>query len=637
MISVWATVRTYKSYLFFIFVPYVVLIGLFHSQLHGGSTNHHHPDDVQHGVVTSSSHNQLDTFRLRELQLEAAGVVGLHDTEPATRVKSLNLMLLLKKPVVYLHGVSGLNVSMLESWAGQRKHTPEGTTLRSLTARQAQKDKTTIRDLISNENDDDNVRDNKTLKQNSSDKDMRIAGSLDRNTIVATNTVPAPQLSLIYKAYKDLGHKLANTSLLQVLANGLAGPEPVVRDGPGFPAQSHCSHTQSVLQDSGRFHPMQGNYLYSAFYDDRRSDTRRVLLIALLKKISKPAMFCHFRASNSSKQMHSVPVTDYYEMCENHAKDYGGWMLSCDIPLQVKGRPCEVTVSLHSNPRRRKMSSVLLPVFTLYGRWSHKRDFGVCVPPLFGYIPSTTLIEFVELTQLLGAGHLVVYLQQVSREVHKVLRYYQQLGVVTVLPWDLPVPERSIWYHGQLLAINDCLYRGMHAFKYLTFNDIDEFVVPHGGATNWTSMIEAIQGHSVNQPHSKPGMTFQSAFFDPLMTVGSSRALYDLESDLRTKSFSHVRTKVMVDPTQIHELGIHHISKPLNESNQPDYVQPETAFIHHYRKCVTDFDPKMNCQVFARDESLSDYIPTLRHNVHQTLWILKEMDKYFPDHQHYYR
>ena len=599
-----STLRPYRSYVLFILVPYVVLIALFHTQLQGG-TQHHQRLEDKIGVTRvqeDTSFAKQDTFRLRELQLQGVVAAGDHEVDAAagSPVKSHNTMVILNKPISYL-GEGILNASAI-------KLLPKQHMSSTLHAR----------------NDKDMHGIVKNIK-------------ISRDSAQMKDAYP-PRMSLIDKAYKDLGDKLANSTLLQSLADGVGGPDPVVREGPGFPVQSHCRHSQTVLESSGHFHPMQGNYIYSAYYDDRRSDTPRVMLIALLKKNSKPAMFCHFRATGTkSRRFYSSPITDYYEMCENHAKDFGGWMLSCDIPSQLQGRPCEVTMSLHSNPKRRKTTSVLLPVFTLHASWEHKRNFGVCVPPLFGYIPSTTLIEFVELTQLLGASHLVVYLQQVSREVRKVLRYYQHLGVLTVLPWELPVPDRSIWYHGQLLAINDCLHRGMHGFKYLAFNDIDEFVVPHGGASNWTSMVESIQGHPLSQQDSQPGMTFQSAFFDPLMTVGASRALYDLESDLRTKSFSRVRTKVMVDPAHIYELGIHHISKPLNESKQPHFVQPEAAFIHHYRKCVTDFDPKMNCQVFARDESLSDYIPTLRHNVHQTLWILKEIDKYFPDHQHYYR
>jgi hypothetical protein len=54
-------------------------------------------------------------------------------------------------------------------------------------------------------------------------------------------------------------------------------------------------------------------------------------------------------------------------------------------------------------------------------------------------------------------------------------------GWVTVLPWQLPgaMSAASIWYHGQLVTNNDCLYRTMPLSKYTAFHDIDEFIVPH--------------------------------------------------------------------------------------------------------------------------------------------------------------
>ncbi len=111
------------------------------------------------------------------------------------------------------------------------------------------------------------------------------------------------------------------------------------------------------------------------------------------------------------------------------------------------------------------------------------------------------------------------------------------------------------------------------------------------------------------------------------MINGNNNVLYDLESDLRTKSISNVRTKVMVRPQRIFELGIHHISRPLLSIFATDTVHPKVAFIHHYRKCMMDFDPHMKCNVYARDERLSRYILALQQNVHKTLWDLKERDR----------
>jgi hypothetical protein len=193
-----------------------------------------------------------------------------------------------------------------------------------------------------------------------------------------------------------------------------------------------------------------------------------------------------------------------------------------------------------------------------------------------------------------------------------------------VISWDLPVRDENIWYHGQILAINDCLYRTMHHFSHVVFSDIDEFLVPHLH-DYWRGMINHLErfGAAAQNDTKICGFSFKSAFFDPLVSE-SNNVLYDLESDLRTKSISNVRTKVMIRPYRIFELGIHHISRPLLDIFAIDKVHPQVSFIHHYRKCMMDFDPHMKCNVYVRDESLSRYVPALRHNVHHTLWELKE-------------
>ena len=420
------------------------------------------------------------------------------------------------------------------------------------------------------------------------------------------------------------------------------------RAGEGFypGMDENGTGRRQLLTDHSEFQPLLNSFVYTAFYDDRQSGLAYVHIILLLKKIEMPVVYCHFptahRSSttfpkghkNNGPQFVTVKV-NYYEMCENHGKDYGGWIAQCEVPsVLARLPPCEVTLSIHKiYPLKHKLTSdknksVTIPIFFLRNPEVKQWNFGVCVPPLFGYIPTTTLIEYIELTKLLGAQHLTFYAHQIPREVQKVLHYYEDKGDITVIKWDLPVDNKDIWYHGQLLAINDCLNRNMHKFQYIAFNDIDEYIVPHHGKhLNWTKMIKDIVNSSRDiPPDQHAGYVFQSAFFDPLMDL-NTRGLYDLESDLRTKSFSKVRTKVLVHAERIYELGIHHISKPVSEQYRIIDIEPRIAFLHHYRKCVTDFDPRMNCQVFARDESLSRYIPTLRHNVHQVLWTLKEADK----------
>ena len=441
--------------------------------------------------------------------------------------------------------------------------------------------------------------------------------------------------------------------------------------GRNLPVLSHCRKSTTGRQpDNLVFQGIGGHYIYSAYYDDRL-DTRpaSVRVIALLKSAERPTFYCHFKTNDDvaaddwpardkiqpmknkkqqylknsppmknkrAKSRDSHPPSYYfvqataYEMCENHNKDYGGWILSCRMDASLERIPCHVHLSLERNAMHENKTSVRVPLFRLNDDFQRRNDFGICVPPLFGHIPSTTLVEFIEFSKLLGVSHFIFYRHKVSREISKTLLFYEMKGLVTVVRWDVPVDDQSVWYHGQLLAINDCLYRSMHAFDHVAFNDIDEFIVPHAHK-NWKDMVSSfstkVPSGAAPAGSNPCGYSFQSAFFDPLLPGLLSHVLYDLESDLRTKSFSKVRSKVMVKPVEIFELGIHHISRPLMENRTILAVPTEVAFVHHYRKCIKDFDPNISCQIYTSDESLTRFIPTLRHNIHQTLWRLKEDDK----------
>ena len=213
-------------------------------------------------------------------------------------------------------------------------------------------------------------------------------------------------------------------------------------------------------------------------------------------------------------------------MCENHGRRYGGWILSTTFVGELP--PCSVVVATHDADD--DAVPVRLPVFRMSadgwsrveneedeedGFWSisgasllrgltarrtvdaeateqrRRREFAVCVPPLYGEITPATLVQFVELTRLLGAQHFVFYVSSsVPAVLRRVLARYESDGVATAVAWHLPavVGPPAVWNNGQLLAANDCLYRTAHAFRYVAFNDVDEYIVPHS-ASNWSTMI----------------------------------------------------------------------------------------------------------------------------------------------------
>ena len=220
------------------------------------------------------------------------------------------------------------------------------------------------------------------------------------------------------------------------------------------------------------------------------------------------------------------------------------------------------------------------------------------------------------MTFILGADRVVIYDWKTSSKTHSLVQRYaarcrdRRPCRVDVVDWRLPESvANGIWYNGQSLAIQDCLYRHMASSRYVVFSDIDEFLVPHGRQlTNWTQLAAALE-----RPLSC-GFQFPSAFFDPNAIPAASTAsppdLVTMRSIQRSLHFSNIRTKCMVRPYEVFEAGIHHISKPIWAHLTVSRVDTEVAFLHHYRNCVGMFG--MNCAGTAEDATVQRYFDELK-------------------------
>ncbi|XP_046565718.1 beta-1,4-galactosyltransferase galt-1-like [Haliotis rubra] len=348
--------------------------------------------------------------------------------------------------------------------------------------------------------------------------------------------------------------------------------------------------------------------LYSAYYD-AREDIPYIRIIASVARHAKNStlLWCHFDPEGVDTNISLVTQVTYYQMCENHNRDIGGWIISCQVPRWYvdKGRsPCAVSVSL--SPTESITNSAQMSILTTEKSAQEAQvDFAVCVPPLFGKIRKDEIVQFVELTRLLGANHFVFYVYDVKPDVKEVLKYYESMGIATILKWAIPSRNvRSIWYYGQSLAINDCLYRHMATVQYLIFNDVDEFLIPHAPDTRtWRDIVAAHHMFT-----NTCAMTFKSTFFDLAFRYNLDFAVRNVSVlDITTRAvfYSDFRNKVLVEPSKVFEMGIHHVSRPWPDAANYSVVNvsPEKAYIHHYRPCKTF---SMNCFQGTIDTTLVD-------------------------------
>ncbi|XP_061177328.1 beta-1,4-galactosyltransferase galt-1-like [Saccostrea echinata] len=366
--------------------------------------------------------------------------------------------------------------------------------------------------------------------------------------------------------------------------------------GPAGPLSDDCFISPKNMEY--KFQTVLPNvlYIYSAYLDERTSQAYvRVMAILARKKKDKVEVTCHFGDEEGANISAVV-----YEMCENHNKMMGGYILSFPVDRGLK--PCHVIIKAKESGSD-EVRTVSVNV-TKISPNSTQYSYGVCIPPLFGEVDKGRLVEFIELNQLLGAQHFIFYDFHISKnETRKLLQYYRERGLVTVIPWVIPgeIKESSLWYHGQLLAHNDCMFRAMSLFNFMVLQDIDEYVVPHTSHKLWSEALSDLFQDRV------VGLSFHSAFFDP----GDSKDLVTMKQFSRTAMYSKVRTKVMIMPSKIFEVGIHHVSKPLGEDLTIKTVDTKVANLHHYRKCVKNYG--MKCDKFEDDKTMLKYSSVLKN------------------------
>ena len=124
----------------------------------------------------------------------------------------------------------------------------------------------------------------------------------------------------------------------------------------------------------------------------------------------------------------------------------------------------------------------------------------MCLNSIYNHRSPRAIIEWMEVQRLMKVDKVYLYgYHNVSKNVEKVLKYYQGLGVLEILPFNHNWPQFHETFsskpevreisrrhynldlvedtHTQFAAYNDCLYRFGSLHKYLVYIDLDEYIV----------------------------------------------------------------------------------------------------------------------------------------------------------------
>ena len=374
------------------------------------------------------------------------------------------------------------------------------------------------------------------------------------------------------------------------------------------------NHEAEKLQ----FHELlQGSVVYSAFLDYRFKEQSFIRLISILPSYDEPTqMYCHFLDSRTQEFFTSV--VEIEELGTNEGYSFQGFLSSCDIPEEIDSYTlCSVNISTEDESYRQTAKNTKEIPIHVMDHTVNMETYGLCVPPITGEISVTQLVEFIELSQILGVSHVTFYDSRVSEKTQEILGYYRERSLLSVYPWDLPQYISSdIQDRGQSAALNDCLYRNMGRFTFIAFNQLDEFIVPLKEKSIF-KILESVKDED------RAGFCFQGFSFDTSksMVTNPKTQLYTQRFTSRTKAPVDDLSRCVASPKKVLSLDLNTISTTAKNYHTTHHVEPGLGYMSYYGKCN---NREWDCGDSHQDHTMEKYREELEMRFNATMNYLRK-------------
>lgn len=346
-------------------------------------------------------------------------------------------------------------------------------------------------------------------------------------------------------------------------------------------------------------------YIYSAYLVEEYS--KKLLAFGIESREGQPALYCLLSDGRGHTSCNENPATKRKLFVGHCHTDYCEYLYICAFSRSAL-TPEYVSFSPNQSCLQ---PSPWIPVIQNLQNRSNKISFGVCYSPLYQADDAQFIIESIEMKRILGAELITVYIHHASRKVWNVLKQYSKEGVVDVMNSTLPVLDSQVYYHAQMLFIQECGYRNMFRIKYLFFGDFDEVVVPQKHQ-NWHQMMadldqESIGGFIFKHVQLQKDSTSDKTSHSLCNSSGWFKTIPRICSfTQRSPVFSKGRTKYFVKPKTFRKLECHSPGQ-LRPGFFTYLVPPEIAILYHYRLPPLH----VRTELLTNDTIMIKYIPEL--------------------------
>lgn len=318
-------------------------------------------------------------------------------------------------------------------------------------------------------------------------------------------------------------------------------------------------------------------YVYSVYYDVRRE--RHIRMVAIVASYNHGNVECIFHGNSTAVK------ASFQKSVEDHNLPFAAHLITCPVPDNVNADAIDkfgvIVVGNDSNEKEVVTTfSVSVPKPE-----TRKREFTVCIPPLYDNVSVPKVVEFIEVTRMLGANFFTFYDYDIEERLRQVLKAYEDDGILEVKSWKHKFTHENVWYYGQSASVWDCMFHNMEATKYIALNDVDEFIVPRN-SDNWHDMMKKMKG---DLEDNVAAYRFRSVVFDntrvkkPPDHDPEIRQLITLDTVVRDLVPNEMRSKMIVDPQRVKQAGIHHLAQAIDQQYVCRFVRDNDALLHHYR------------------------------------------------------
>uniref|UniRef100_A0A9J8ANB9 Glycosyltransferase family 92 protein n=1 Tax=Cyprinus carpio carpio TaxID=630221 RepID=A0A9J8ANB9_CYPCA len=239
------------------------------------------------------------------------------------------------------------------------------------------------------------------------------------------------------------------------------------------------------------------HFMVSAFIDHRLDGVIRV--ISIINRNSLQPLYCVYC---SAEQVCRTVHTEVQIHRDHFSFPYGASDVICKGKHKQNATHVIITTDKKDSA---DLKMEYLPIKNKAVQETFKFNFTVCISNLFGdYNNVLQFAQTMEMYKLLGVQHVVIYKTGCGPDLEKLLKHYETEGILEIVPWpidhflnpasgwNIKHHKGDIQYYGQLVTLNECIYRHMYQSKYVLLNDIDEIIMPYKH-TSLPSLMEDLQ------------------------------------------------------------------------------------------------------------------------------------------------